>query len=273
MLTTKKVGLWIVVLAFVTIEMSATADAQFRDVPPKYEEFHLVNLLGFPSVRKHLAEDFGLSEEAMPQLKDLGSVRLKNMHRRKNLRFKTRKMSDEKFDKARAALLRTIQQANQQNWVKAKALLTEAQIDRLKQLRVQRLGVAALTDPEVIKALGLDKDQIKSAMKLHETYNKKMLALKAAQHKQVMAEKLQPQSQESYDRNVQLLKEREEAKVAYSKEVYEAVLDDIQLNKFTDMSGKAFQFRFDFDFPKMKVQWHTDPLKRESTSAPHADKE
>jgi len=253
MLTTKKVGLWIVVLAFVTIGMSATADAQFRDVPPKYEEFHLVNLLGFPSVRKHLAEDFGLSEEAMPQLKDLGSVRLKNMHRRKDLRFK--------------------QQANQQNWVKAKALLTEAQIDRLKQLRVQRLGVAALTDPEVIKALGLDKDQIKSAMKLHETYNKKMLALNAAQRKQMMEERLQPQSQESYDRNVQLLKEREEAKVAYSKEVYEAVLDDIQLNKFTDMSGKAFQFRFDFDFPKMKVQWHTDPLKRESKSAPHTDKE
>lgn len=258
----QRLSIFLLVFAFCTTSLSTFAVAQYKEVPPFYEEFDLVNLLGFPSIREHLKEEHGLSEKVIPELKELGSVRLKNMHRRNDLRKKSRKMSDEKFAKARTQLLESIQKVNQENWSKAKKLLTKDQIARLGQLRLQRIGVAALVDAQVIDELNINESQIKSAMELQQTYDQKILALKEKQLLAFKGKRISPNSKEMIAQNKANAKEREEAKIAYSQEVYDAVLDDQQKLMFSDLRGEPFTFKLDFDFSKIKVQWHTNPLQR-----------
>lgn len=239
------------------------AAAQFRNVPPKYEEFHLVNLLGFPSIRDHLVKDYELSNDNLKTLAKLGRARLENMHRRKALRMKSRKMSESQFATARAELLETIQGVNEENWEAAKELLTDAQIARLKQLRIQRIGVAALMDAEVIEALSIRDDQLEAATELKETHDEKWLALLATQRKRFKEIQFAPRSPELIAQNKSDVKERDAAKIAYPKEVFEAVLDEQQQLMLDDLKGEPFVFKFDFDFATIKVDWHTDPLERD----------
>ena len=254
-------------IALLLVTSTQSAVGQFKDVPPKYEEFGIVCLLGFPSVVDQLKADYDLAEDNVKPLKELGRNRLRNMHLRRDFRMKTRKMDDEKFSKARAKLSGTIQKSNSEAWAKAKELLTDKQIARLKELRIQRLGPAALMDAEVVQALSLKDEQLRLAMAAKKKHDQTLVKLKADLLKARSKMKLAPQSTQDFQANRDMVKALGDAKISERKKVFAAVLTDQQKSKLDSLMGAPFVFKLDFDFPAIKVDWQTDPLKDKETKA------
>ena len=256
----------LIVTALLLAVPSASAFGQLRDVPPRYEEFGIVCLLGFPSVIDHLKADYELAEDKAKTLKELGRNRLRNMHLRRDFRMKTRKLTDSQFAKARAELCNTIQKSNDESWTKAKELLTEKQIARLQELRIQRLGPAALMDSEVLQALDIKADQLDqhlaSAMTAKKLHDKALLQLRADLLASRRGEKFAPQSRADLESNRAISKALADAKISERDKVFAAVLNDEQQTKLNSLTGAPFIFKLDFDFPRIKVDWQIAPVKQ-----------
>lgn len=256
------------ILLFAALLLAAptvNAVGQFKDVPPKYEEFGIVCLLGFPSVVEHLEADHELAGDNVKALEELGKNRLKNMHLRRDFRKKTGRMKDAQFTKARTELFETIQKSNSDSWAKAKKMLTEKQIARLEQLRIQRLGPAALMDSKVIQTLGLEEKQLeehlKSAMAAKKSHDAALVKLKADLLESRRGRRISPQSDKDFEWNRNFAKKLTDAKISERDKVFDAVLDDQQKHRLAALTGAPFLFKLDFDFPAIKVDWQTSPLK------------
>jgi hypothetical protein len=132
-------------------------------------------------------------------------------------------MSQEERQKAMGEMRKKIQGVNKELDAQAVKILTADQLDRAKQLQLQREGATALTRDEVAKKVGLKDDQIAKIKKLQESLISQ-----------------RPQFDPNGDIQAQFQKMREN--VTKSQKDMLAVLTDEQTAKWKELCGKPFTF-------------------------------
>jgi len=102
-------------------------------------------------------------------------------------------------------------------------ILLKPQLERLEELRIQRAGVGALSDPAVIEKLAISKDQQAKIQDAQEKVQAEMRAAFSGGGANFDREKFQKLREDS---DKQIL----------------AVLDESQQKKFEELKGKPFEF-------------------------------
>jgi Spy/CpxP family protein refolding chaperone len=136
-------------------------------------------------------------------------------------------LSNEEREKRIAEMRKKMEGVTKEVDEKLTKILDAKQIERLKQLQLQREGAMALTRPEVVKKLGLSEEQQAKIKKIQED--------------------ARPKDRPRFDPN----QSDEERQAAFKKmrEKFEqaqkdclAVLSDEQMLDWTEMCGKEFKF-------------------------------
>ncbi len=104
---------------------------------------------------------------------------------------------------------------------KVDKVLQPQQVERLQQISLQARGLAALTDPEVSKKLGLSESQVKDITAKREEGNKKI-------------QELGPFSRETFEKTQEIRQETNKAVLG--------VLSEEQQKKYETLKGKEFTF-------------------------------
>jgi hypothetical protein len=121
------------------------------------------------------------------------------------------------------------------------AMLTPAQIARLKQIVLQIRGRAALTTPEVASALTITQEQAKKLRELESTFRDRRA--KAAEQLRAIEADRSLSAKERHEKASPLQKELREAREQWERAAL-AVLTPQQREKFEKMKGAKFGFTF-----------------------------
>jgi hypothetical protein len=180
----------------------------------------VVQLLGMPTVQTELK----LTDEQKTKVTEVqDSMRTKMQEAMSGIDFQgMMNMSPEERTKAQADMRKKTEPVTKDADEQAIKVLTPEQVDRVKQLQLQREGAAALSREEVAKKLGLKDDQIEKIKKLQETLSQP------------------PQFDPNGDMQAQMQKMRDDRAKA-QKDIL-AVLTEEQTTKWKEMQGKEFTF-------------------------------
>lgn len=130
----------------------------------------------------------------------------------------------ERFAKLGAAMAESTKKLNDKFAPKLKEILEPKQQDRLKQIGWQAAGTAAYSDPEVVKALGISKEQEEKFAAIVKERDEKAAAARASGQGGGGGNRLE---------RFQQMREEQEKK-------YNEVLSKEQQDKFTELKGKPF---------------------------------
>lgn len=186
-----------------------------------------VSLAGNGAVQK----DLGVSEDQKSKLTKLGEEyadeRMKLFAEVSESLGDTQSLSEgERFQKMGAAMGEATKKLNDKFAPKLKEILEPKQQDRLKQIGWQAAGTAAYSDPEVVKALGISKEQEEKFAAIVKEQNEKMAAARANG---------QGGGGGAGNRLERFQQMREEQEKKYAE-----VLSKEQQDKFTELKGKPF---------------------------------
>ena len=180
-------------------------------------------LLGIPAVQKEL----GLSEEQKTDLTELQRKMQAQMRAAFGDFRQMQDLSQEERDKRFAEARKKAGEATKQSEEQLGKILDEKQLERLKQLQLQREGVQALTRTEVVAKLKLTDDQ--------QAKIKNIISDSRRQR----PGRFNP-DQTDEERNAAFAKMQEQRNT--TKKSALAVLDDDQLIEWTALTGKEFKF-------------------------------
>lgn len=187
-----------------------------------------LELLRSPEVRKELAVSDDQTKEIeqalAPLLEPSGVPR-----GAQNVSAEERQKRFEQLSKQRAAASKLVAE-------KVDQILNHQQRTRLKQLWLQRLGAAALIQPEVVEELGLTQEQQDKIGEIRKVVENHL------QPATINPPPGQPRLQDFSEAEREQW--RNELRVLREKEQFEtlAVLTDEQQAKFAEIKGKEFEF-------------------------------
>lgn len=127
---------------------------------------------------------------------------------------------NERREKLGAALAEAMKKINDKYQPKLKEILEPKQLDRLKQIAWQAAGTAAYSDPEVVKALGISKEQEEKFAAINKERMEKMAS--AFRDGAGGGRERFQQMNEEFDKR------------------FADVLSKEQQDKFTELKGKEF---------------------------------
>ena len=193
-----------------------------------------VDLLAMDEVLEHLQDDYDLSEESMKQIQsDAQDAKDELQEERRAIMGDMRNMDESERVEAMEELQDVMKEINTDTFRTIKKQLSKAQLDRLKQLKIQRMGPAALQDPVFQEMLGFTKEQV-GKMEDAKEQSQEM-------RQEMMAElREQMQSGGGFDRDA-IREAMTEMQTANKKNVM-AVLTDSQKKTFDKMKGESFEF-------------------------------
>lgn len=192
----------------------------------------LVGLLRIDEVQKHLE----LLDDQVAELKKLQEG-ARGEFRRPDGNFQN--LSEEERRKRFAEMQAEAERRNKEMRAKVEEILLPHQLDRLKQLSIQRRGVSALRDPEVAASLKLSDEQKKQLDTIaEETRTKMQTAFQggggAANFRDLSEEERRKRFEEMREKGAAMAKESETQTLA--------VLTDAQKKEFEAMKGEPFTF-------------------------------
>ena len=182
-------------------------------------------LLAIPEVQKEL----NITDDQKAKLEDLRTEMQKDFQSAMaGFDFQSlQDMSQEERTKKMTELRTKGEELNKKIDVKVEAVLDEPQMKRLKQLQIQREGVAALSRPEVIAKLALTDDQ---KAKIKQIQDDSRTQGRAAFNRNATPEERQAAFAKMQESRTKVLKDTL------------AVLNDDQLMDWTELTGKEFKF-------------------------------
>ena len=181
----------------------------------------ITSLLRMPQVQTELK----LTDDQKTKIQDLSGTMRDKMMEAMNAGGGPpdfQNMSQEDMQKQMADMRKKMEGVNKDMDEQAVKILNADQVDRVKQLQIQRDGAMALTREDVAKKLGLTDDQTAKIKKLQESLNKP------------------PQFDPNGDMQAQMQKMRDDR--AQSQKDMLAVLTDEQKAKLKELGGKEFTF-------------------------------
>ena len=197
-----------------------------------------VNLLEIKEVVKHLEEKFELTGDKLQQLKDMVKEAAGEIREERNSAFRDfRNLSEEERTDAMKDFQQNVGDINRDMMKKAKGLLSKEQLNRLNELKIQRMGMGVVRDKAIQDLLGITEDQIK-----------KMDALKTKmdeERQKLISEMRDAMAGGDREGMREMMTEMREQMTAMQKKMEEAtmkVLTKEQSEAITKMKGEKFEF-------------------------------
>jgi len=184
------------------------------------------SLVGIPEVQAELK----VTDDQKPKLEELRTQMQTEMRAaREGVDFQAmRDMSQEERTKAMADLRAKTEPVTKKIDAQLEKILDATQMKRLKQLRTQRMGAAAFSNAEIVKALALTDDQ-----------TTKIKEIQAAARPQGGAGAFNPDATQEERQAARAKMEETRAKAL--KDIV-AVLTPDQAKTWTDLTGAEFKF-------------------------------
>lgn len=187
-----------------------------------------LNLLRIEQVRKELE----LLEDQTAKLNELAQkVQAEMRERFAGLRDLDPEQRRAKMEELRGEL----EKRNQQLEAEVQQILLPHQLTRLEEIRIQLLGLRALQDPKVVKALGITDAQQKQIEEIQQTVRQNMSSLF-----EQMRGMRDLSEEERAARREEMRKQFEQARTGIEQKVL-GVLSAEQKATFEKMKGKPFE--------------------------------
>jgi Spy/CpxP family protein refolding chaperone len=206
-----------------------------------------VRLLTMETVQK----DLGLRDDQIEKIRDCVRI-ARELYRdfpakSRELLSPSRHFTPEEAEKAEArwkrefrALSEDLNRKSKVLQTKVLAMLTPSQRERLKQIQLQAVVPAALTRPEIVKALDISEEQRGRIRALRDRTAEKRLA------KWSEIDRLRPQ--ERRQKLTEFVKESDKAQAELKRLVLD-VLTPEQRAKFQELQGKKIDVTWPYDAP------------------------
>jgi hypothetical protein len=175
-----------------------------ESLPPRVEQLNAIILLPQPAVQK----DLKMTEEQIQQAKKSLTSRLTVREQLKDL--------------DRDARAKRLEELKQENDKRAAAILTTAQIKRLRQIYLQQQGMNALTKPEVAREMKFTDEQRKQIETLQTQAGAEIQALRGPTSTEETMKKISALTRSFHDEAMKLL-------------------TDVQKAKWKELTGKPFK--------------------------------
>ena len=194
-----------------------------------------VNLVAMPEVVKHLQEDFELDEEKAREIKSIADSAIQELQEeRRALMGDFRNMSDEERQAAIEELREVSREILDRSRNAIKKLLSEKQLERLQQLKLQRMGARALEDGLIQDMLAFTDDQVTRVKEAIAAANEKRQAWAAE-----MREKFRSGAG-GFDRDA--IREKMRAMQQEFEKAMMSILTDEQKQRLEELKGQLFEF-------------------------------
>lgn len=199
------------------------------------QEVSEVNLVVMPEVVKHLQEEYGLDEEKAKEIQSIADAAMQEMQEeRRALMGDFRNMSDEERQSAMEELREVSREILDDARNSIKKLLSEKQLERLQQLKLQRLGVRALEDGLIQDMLAFTDEQVAKVKEAIEAANEKRQAWMAEMREQFQS------GAGGFDRDA--IREKMQAMQEEFENAMMSILTDQQKKQLEELKGKIFEF-------------------------------
>ena len=194
-----------------------------------------VSLLAMPEIVKHLQDEFELEGDVLEQIQKLAKDAQDEVNNeRRTMMQGLRDMSQEERDDAMKEMQDNASDINAEALKKLKKLLSKKQLNRLNELKMQRMGLEVLNDTIVQEVIGMTKQQVEQLKAARETLDKS---------RQKLMEDMRAQREEGgagFDRTA-MQQAMTEMQQTFEKET-ENVLTDEQKEMLKKMKGAEFKF-------------------------------
>jgi len=197
--------------------LSSTANAQRGGFRGGFGGGGLTQILGIEGVDKELE----LTEEQQNNIKSL-TAEIQKGRQESSGNFDYRNASEDERAEFRQKMEKVAADISKKEKEQLGDILLKHQMERLEELRIQRTGIGALSDPAVIEKLDISKDQQAKIQAVQEGIQTKMREARSGGG--------------GFNRE-QFQKLREDS----DKEIL-AVLDSSQQKTFEKMKGETFEF-------------------------------
>ncbi len=194
-----------------------------------------VTLVAMPEVIKHLQEEYGLDEEKAKEIQSIADDAMQEMQEeRRALMGDFRNMSDEERQSAMEELQEVSREILNDARNTIKKLLSEKQLERLQQLKLQRMGVRALEDGLIQDMLAFTDEQVAKVKEAIKTADEKRQAWMEEMREQFRG------GAGGFDRDA--IREKMQAMQEEFENAMMSILTDEQKQRLEELKGKLFEF-------------------------------
>ena len=197
-----------------------------------------MSLLQMKVVLQHLQEDFGLQQETTQKIAEITEQLNEQIaDKRRSLMQDFREMGQDERQQAMKEVQQVSGELNKEAFKKIRPMLSREQLKRLGELKMQRMGNAALRDSLVQEILGFTSEQVERLSAQQKSFDDKRREFMDDFREQMQAgdrESMRERMAEMQDAMLEMRERMEEA--------ITSLLSDDQKKKLKELQGEAFKF-------------------------------